>query len=299
MSALSFTKWSPSGNTTLLFPAESVAGALQAATASQALMPHLLGGEQAGFCHLRERRLRMAGGEFCVNATRAFGALLALEAARSARQEGAYRDAPQEYAFAVQVSGWQGPVELRVRGSLPEWQVAADLELPACPVQQPAPGVTLVRLPGIAHLLLDERHVFPEDFLAASAIWRREYDLQALPASGVVWWRQMQHQLEMFPVVHVRDAGTTCLENARDILLALEATFRERYARSPREARFAPHETVPFAAAEGRVSAAQIAPYPPGVPVVAPGEEIGKKHLAYLSEIGYNMEKEGCPVLCL
>ena len=54
-----------------------------------------------------------------------------------------------------------------------------------------------------------------------------------------------------------------------------------------------------FAAAEGRISAGQIAPYPPGVPVVAPGEEIGKKHLAYLSEIGYNMEKEGCPVLCL
>ena len=68
---------------------------------------------------------------------------------------------------------------------------------------------------------------------------------------------------------------------------------------SPRAARFAPWETVPFAAAEGRVSAAQIAPYPPGVPVVAPGEEIGKKHLAYLSEIGYNMEKEGCRVLCL
>ena len=214
MSALSFTKWSPSGNTTLLFPAESVAGALQAATASQALMPHLLGGEQAGFCHLRERRLRMAGGEFCVNATRAFGALLALEAARSARQEGAYRDAPQEYAFAVQVSGWQGPVGVRVRGSLPEWHVAADLALPACPVQQPAPGVTLVRLPGIAHLLLDERHVFPEDFLAASALLRREYRLEALPASGVVWWRQVQHQLKMFPVVHVRDAGTTCLENA-------------------------------------------------------------------------------------
>lgn len=215
MRALPFTKWSPSGNTTLLFPAESVTGAQQAATASQALMPHLLGGEQAGFCHLRERRLRMAGGEFCVNATRAFGALLALEEERTARQAGtSYHEEVREHAFEVQVSGWQGPVGVRVRGSLPEWRVAADLELPACPMQQPAPGVTLVRLPGIAHLLLDERHVFPEDFLAASALLRREYELAALPASGVVWWRQVQHQLEMFPVVHVRDAGTTCLENA-------------------------------------------------------------------------------------
>lgn len=215
MRALPFTKWSPSGNTTLLFPAESVTGAQQAATASQALMPHLLGGEQAGFCHPRERRLRMAGGEFCVNATRAFGALLALEEERTARQAGTpHHEEVRELAFEVQVSGWQGPVGVRVRGSLPEWQVAADLELPACPMQQPAPGVTLVRLPGIAHLLLDERHVFPEDFLAASALLRREYELAALPASGVVWWRQVQHQLEMFPVVHVRDAGTTCLENA-------------------------------------------------------------------------------------
>lgn len=66
MGALSFTKWSPSGNTTLLFPADAVPGAQQAATAAQALTPHLLGGEQAGFCRLRERRLRMAGGEFCI-----------------------------------------------------------------------------------------------------------------------------------------------------------------------------------------------------------------------------------------
>lgn len=218
MGALSFTKWSPSGNTTLLFPAEAVARSRQAAAASLALMPHVLGGEQAGYVQLRERRLRMAGGEFCVNATRAFGALLALEAARNARQAGVDgpdgADGPQDFACDVQVSGWQGPVGVRVRGSLPEWQVAADLELSACPVLQPSPGVTLVRLPGIAHLLLDERHAFPEEYLAASALLRREYELEALPASGIVWWRQVQHQLEMFPVVHVREAGTTCLENA-------------------------------------------------------------------------------------
>lgn len=215
MRTLSFTKWSPSGNTTLLFPAESVAPARQAATAAQALMPHLLGGEQAGFFRLRERQLRMAGGEFCVNAARAFGALLALEAARASRQYGESRPPErQEFACEVLVSGRQEPVGIRVRGSLPEWHVAADISLPDCPVQQPAPGATLVRLPGIAHLLLDERHLFPEDFLAASALLRREYGLEELPASGIVWWRQVQHQLEMFPVVHVREAGTTCLENA-------------------------------------------------------------------------------------
>jgi lysine decarboxylase len=47
----------------------------------------------------------------------------------------------------------------------------------------------------------------------------------------------------------------------------------------------------------GEVSASQIAPYPPGIPVVAPGERIEKKHLAYLEKIGYNIE-EYAEVLC-
>ena len=36
------------------------------------------------------------------------------------------------------------------------------------------------------------------------------------------------------------------------------------------------------------MAAGQLAPYPPGVPVVAPGEMISEKELAYLKEIGYN-----------
>jgi len=43
---------------------------------------------------------------------------------------------------------------------------------------------------------------------------------------------------------------------------------------SPRAAFFAPHDTVAAQAAAGRVSAEIIAPYPPGVPVLAPGEII-------------------------
>ena len=60
----------------------------------------------------------------------------------------------------------------------------------------------------------------------------------------------------------------------------------------PRQALFAQTETWPLLQCEGRISAEQIAPYPPGVPVIAPGEVISKKHLAYLQKIGYNMGKE-------
>jgi arginine decarboxylase len=53
-------------------------------------------------------------------------------------------------------------------------------------------------------------------------------------------------------------------------------------ATDPRSAFFARHETVSAAAAVGRVSAELIAPYPPGIPVLAPGEVISAAALSTL-----------------
>lgn len=53
---------------------------------------------------------------------------------------------------------------------------------------------------------------------------------------------------------------------------------------APREAFFAPHETVAASSAVGRVCAELIAPYPPGVPVLAPGELVTAEALAALHE---------------
>ena len=61
---------------------------------------------------------------------------------------------------------------------------------------------------------------------------------------------------------------------------------------TPRAAVFGKTALLPLRDAEGRIAAEQIAPYPPGVPVVAPGERITKMHLAYLTEIGYNSFNE-------
>lgn len=60
----------------------------------------------------------------------------------------------------------------------------------------------------------------------------------------------------------------------------------------PRQALFAQAQELPLNQCAGMISGEQIAPYPPGVPVVAPGEIISKKHLAYLEKIGYNMGKK-------
>jgi arginine/lysine/ornithine decarboxylase len=52
---------------------------------------------------------------------------------------------------------------------------------------------------------------------------------------------------------------------------------------TPREAHFAERVRVPWAEARGRVSAELIAPYPPGIPAVCPGEIITDELWEYLS----------------
>ena len=228
MPALTFSKWSPGGNTTLLFPDSGQRPAEQARLASLALDPAMLGGEQAGFVHLSHGRLRMAGGEFCVNASRAVGALLAYTAQSATPEQGVLEGLalglaqPTGYAAEypertdeIHVSGWNSPVRLRTRGLAPLWQVEALLRLPACSITTVEQGAHLVRLPGICHLLLGgPAHSLPEDCYAAAAQMRQRHNLEKEPAAGVIWWRECQGQLEMLPLVHVRDAGTTFLENA-------------------------------------------------------------------------------------
>jgi lysine decarboxylase len=52
----------------------------------------------------------------------------------------------------------------------------------------------------------------------------------------------------------------------------------------PREAYFAAAETVPVERAVGRVAAELVAPYPPGIPVLAPGELVTADVLGALRE---------------
>ncbi|AKV85747.1 ornithine decarboxylase [Microbacterium sp. CGR1] len=50
----------------------------------------------------------------------------------------------------------------------------------------------------------------------------------------------------------------------------------------PRDAFFGPVEVVPADEAPGRIAAEQITPYPPGVPVILPGERINEPVMRYL-----------------
>lgn len=50
----------------------------------------------------------------------------------------------------------------------------------------------------------------------------------------------------------------------------------------PRDAFFGPTEQVPCHAAEGRVAAEMLTPYPPGIPAALPGERLNRDILRYL-----------------
>ncbi len=71
----------------------------------------------------------------------------------------------------------------------------------------------------------------------------------------------------------------------RKLTTAASWTVEPETVLAPREAFFAPTQTVEAAAAIGRVSAELIAPYPPGVPVLAPGELITAAAVEALREV--------------
>jgi lysine decarboxylase len=72
---------------------------------------------------------------------------------------------------------------------------------------------------------------------------------------------------------------------SRAASVALSWDVRPVYAMSPRAAFFSAHESVPADLAVGRVSAELIAPYPPGIPVLAPGELVTETLLSGLRAV--------------
>jgi arginine decarboxylase len=71
-------------------------------------------------------------------------------------------------------------------------------------------------------------------------------------------------------------------DSPRGVVAAAAWTVEPEQVLAPREAFFAEQDRLPAAMAVGHVSAELVAPYPPGVPVLAPGERITGSSLAAL-----------------
>lgn len=199
-----FSLFSPAGNTTLLlrsFPATAAERAFFCGRGMEIILA-----EQAAFADVAEGLLTMAGGEFCVNAARSFGALLDKQAGGSG---GTTR------RYAARVSGWQGDIELEAKGAQPHWVIGAKLALPPCPLMENAQGMQCAHLPGISHYLIQSAQ-FPAAAQAAEEA-RRLLQLHGTgqaAATGVVWWRKKGEKLAIWPYVMVPGAGTAMLESS-------------------------------------------------------------------------------------
>jgi len=174
---LSVVRADPSGNITLLVltpvPVEK-----QARIAELLLAQPQWGAEQVGFVMPAlagfDGCLRMAGGEFCGNASRAFGALIA-------KQQG--RTEPCEYTISV--SGSAVPVRVSVKPQ--EGSASATMPLPLSVTKETVSGVPgmLVHLGGIVHFVAENIAPAPEFFRQAEEQLFRT--LPSVDAYGVIF----------------------------------------------------------------------------------------------------------------
>jgi arginine/lysine/ornithine decarboxylase len=76
--------------------------------------------------------------------------------------------------------------------------------------------------------------------------------------------------------------GADAMERRTPVRLPEPRALELEQAMLPREAFFAEVDHVPAERAAGRIAAEMISPYPPGVPVIAPGEVVTEEALDYL-----------------
>jgi arginine/lysine/ornithine decarboxylase len=163
----------------------------------------------------------------------------------------------------------------------------------------------LGKLPGIELLDAERLGLGPARFDPTKLV----VDVSGLGLSGLAAERLLRERLGLAPegsdlcsvtcMVTIGDTGATIerLVGAFAALCAgrvpVEPAARLRssgsvvapgvQAMTPRDAFFAPSRTVPLAAAVGEVAAELVTPYPPGIPVLAPGEVVTAAKVAYLA----------------
>jgi len=120
----------------------------------------------------------------------------------------------------------------------------------------------------------------------ASSFLNAEFDIQVEMADlqnilVIVSIGDRRDDLHRLVLALERLAGRHAGKRGSSIPLLLPS-FEGRLLLPPREAYFAPSEDLPLRKAEGRVSADIVTVYPPGIPLLVPGEEITAPAIEYL-----------------
>jgi len=194
MRQLEIMRADPAGNITL-FVLTPVEKKDYTSIAGQLLAMESLRGEQVGFL-CPEGRMEMAAGEFCGNATRAYGYLLARNRGLTGRQ-----------TMILTVSGCDHPVKVEV--DVDAGTALAEMPVPRFAEKRTVDGVegTLVHLGGIAHFVVED--VTPDVAFFEKAEPQLRED-PALEAYGVCFLRDGS----MTPLVKVPRTGALLFEGS-------------------------------------------------------------------------------------
>lgn len=197
---VSYALYDPTGNLTLL--AETPVPEGEQPAVAQALMEAEPGTEQVGFVTADADgvRLRMAGGEFCGNASMCAAAWF-LERAGQERE-----------TVSVSVSGTEQPVAVRLTPLGPRrWRGVVEMPRPLSVARELFPdghSRFVARFPGISHVLLEEA----PDRAAAEAlapVWCRYLKADAV---GLLFLDRAKETLT--PLVYVPAADTLFWESS-------------------------------------------------------------------------------------
>jgi diaminopimelate epimerase len=158
-------------------------------------------------------QLRMAGGEFCGNASMSAAALYLHRTAASGSE--AWQ------SVFLQVSGAAEPVEVRLKEIAAEKGTAwsARVKMPQASGIEPFEDMTLVRMQGISHIIIEEGSSFfrlKDDRTAAEAAVRAWCGRLSADGLGLMFLEQAEgaHLRKMTPLVYVPGSGTVFWENS-------------------------------------------------------------------------------------
>lgn len=287
MPSIRFHKIIPSGNATIILTEADAFLRDLPAFASQLMHPMHLQAEQVGLLSLGGAlpHLQMMGGEFCINAARS----AALVLARAGRLAPLFAGCCQGFlsvsgasqplhvlvgrdpaavhrGIGLCLEGGKAPDDVEdtplwgerkggaqegAWGGTARMICAARMECApgALHLTDVAEGACLVRMPGIAHLLLDaERHPFSDGWQRAASRWRAEARIDEEPASGVVWYTRTAEGYSIKPAVLVRETCSEYLETAcGSASFALACLHRSKHPVSA----CGPGHTLPLAQLSG------------------------------------------------
>jgi len=203
------------GNKTILQAVKGNASEEVNAHSGKALMGISKLVEQAGLVNIESKRLEMAGGEFCGNASAAAAVLLANELGKS--------------SVNYSVSGFNGNVTAKVvRLDAKEFRVRTSFNGMNYKVIKKG-QLDIVDMGGIVHILVEEE--FP---VANYELLQRELvgmlDLRDRKAVGAIWYKKQRGKVSIDPVVWVNEVDTLYYESACGsgaIAVALATNMRD------------------------------------------------------------------------